>query len=88
MAFRVRCDKGGRKMTEKFPYEYYQNLEKLESAIQLVKLDLLDENLLKYKNITPERKCKLEKMQRLFGEEDGISDVVFDAWSEFHGEDN
>ena len=48
MAFRVRCDKGGRKMTEKFPYEYYQNLEKLESAIQLVKLDLLDENLLKY----------------------------------------
>ncbi|OTO31716.1 hypothetical protein A5834_002767, partial [Enterococcus faecium] len=37
-------------MTEKFPYEYYQNLEKLESAIQLVKLDLLDENLLKYKN--------------------------------------
>lgn len=75
-------------MTEKFPYEYYQNLEKLESAIQLVKLDLLDENLLKYKNITPERKGKLKKMQRLFGEEDGISDVVFDVWSEFHGEYN
>lgn len=49
-------------MTEKFPYEYYQNLETLENAIQLVELDLLDENLLKYKNITPERKRKLEKM--------------------------
>ncbi|HIF1800233.1 TPA: hypothetical protein ACXX0Y_002945, partial [Enterococcus faecium] len=73
-------------MTEKFPYEYYQNLEKLESAIQLVKLDLLDENLLKYKNITPERKGKLKKMQQLFDEEDGISDVIFDTWSEFHGE--
>ncbi|MEJ4426787.1 hypothetical protein SJ816_13740, partial [Enterococcus faecium] len=67
-------------MTEKFPYEYYQNLEKLESAIQLVKLDLLDENLLKYKNITPERKGKLKKMQQLFDEEDGISDVIFDTW--------
>lgn len=88
MAFRFRCDRGGRKMTEKFPYEYYQNLEKLESAIQLVKLDLLDENLLKYKNITPERKGKLKKMQQLFDEEDGISDVVFDVWSEFHGEYN
>ena len=33
-------------MTEKFPYEYYQNLEKLESAIQLVKLDLLPVRLL------------------------------------------
>ncbi|EOG11915.1 hypothetical protein V7H27_14730 [Enterococcus faecium] len=75
-------------MTEKFPYEYYQNLEKLESAIQLVKLDLLDENLLKYKNITPERKGKLKKMQQLFDEEDGISDVIFDTWSEFHGEYN
>ncbi|HAQ3893732.1 TPA: hypothetical protein IXP54_002782, partial [Enterococcus faecium] len=70
------------------PYEYYQNLEKLESAIQLVKLDLLDENLLKYKNITPERKGKLKKMQQLFDEEDGISDVIFDTWSEFHGEYN
>ncbi|MGY5967233.1 hypothetical protein ACS9XF_14225, partial [Enterococcus faecium] len=67
---------------------YYQNLEKLESAIQLVKLDLLDENLLKYKNITPERKGKLKKMQQLFDEEDGISDVIFDTWSEFHGEYN
>ena len=46
MAFRFRCDRGGRKMTEKFPYEYYQNLEKLESAIQLVKLDLLPVRLL------------------------------------------
>ncbi|WP_165007640.1 hypothetical protein [Enterococcus sp. ZJ1668] len=75
-------------MTEKFPYEYYQNLEKLESVIQLVKLDLLDENLLKYKNITPDRKRKLERMRQLFDEEDGISDVIFDTWSEFHGEYN
>ncbi|HDU0631353.1 TPA: hypothetical protein RD757_002847, partial [Enterococcus faecium] len=50
--------------------------------------DLLDENLLKYKNITPERKGKLKKMQQLFDEEDGISDVIFDTWSEFHGEYN
>ncbi|WP_230680267.1 hypothetical protein [Haemophilus influenzae] len=75
-------------MTEKFPYEYYQNLEKLESAIQLVKLDLLDENLLKYKNITPERKGKLKKMQQLLDEEDGIAEVIVDTWSEFHGEYN
>ncbi|WP_338362505.1 hypothetical protein, partial [Enterococcus faecium] len=77
-----------RKMIDKCPNEYNQNLEKLERANKLVKLNLLDENLLKYKNIKPERKCKLEKMQRLFGEEDGFSDVVFDAWSEFHGEYN
>lgn len=75
-------------MTEKFPYEYYQNLEKLESVIQLVKLDLSDENLLEYENITPERKQKLEKLWQLFDEKDGISDVVFDVWSEFHGEYN
>lgn len=75
-------------MIEKFPYEYYQNLEKLENAIQLMKLDLSDENLLEYKNITPERKRNLEKLRQLFDEKDGISDVVFDAWSEFHGEYN
>lgn len=75
-------------MTKKFPYEYYQNLEKLESAIQLMKLDLSDENLLEYKNITPERKRKLEKLRQLFDEKDGVSDVVFDVWSEFHGEYN
>ncbi|WP_196219922.1 hypothetical protein [Enterococcus faecium] len=41
---------------EKFPYEYFQNLEKLEQAIQAIKFDLTDEKLLEYKNMTPERK--------------------------------
>ncbi|MGC3560847.1 hypothetical protein [Enterococcus faecium] len=33
---------------EKFPYEYFQNLEKLEQAIQAIKFDLTDEKLLEF----------------------------------------
>ncbi|AMQ97478.1 TPA: hypothetical protein KTX14_002856 [Enterococcus faecium] len=73
---------------EKFPYEYFQNLEKLEQAIQAIKFDLTDEKLLEYKNMTPERKRSLEKLMQLVNEDGGISDAAFDAWSEFHGEYN
>ncbi len=73
---------------EKFPYEYFKNLEKLEQAIQAIKFDLTDEKLLEYKNMTPERKRSLEKLMQLVNEDGGISDAAFDAWSEFHGEYN
>ncbi|TAP45961.1 hypothetical protein EWU24_14170, partial [Enterococcus faecium] len=58
---------------EKFPYEYFQNLEKLEQAIQAIKFDLTDEKLLEYKNMTPERKRSLEKLMQLVNEDGGIS---------------
>ncbi|WP_426022563.1 hypothetical protein [Enterococcus faecium] len=56
---------------EKFPYEYFQNLEKLEQAIQAIKFDLTDEKLLEYKNMTPERKRSLEKLMQLVNEDGG-----------------
>lgn len=73
---------------EKFPYEYFQHLEKLEQEIQAIKFDLTDEKLFEYENMTPERKQSLKKLMQLVNEEGGIADVAFEAWSEFHGEYN